>query len=338
MQKAQFFKKESAANVRCSLCEHRCLVRNNSTGVCGARKNIAGQLFSMVYGLPAAINPDPIEKKPFFHFQPGSLAYSFGTLGCNFRCLNCQNFSLSQSKDIERLALQLDFVEPEKLVESALESECKSIAYTYNEPTIFTEYALETMRLAHEYGLKNVWVSNGYMTDECLESVIPYLDAANIDLKSFEDAFYAVNCGAKLEPVLRNIKILKRSEVHLEITTLIIPDHSDDLSMLESIAQFIADELDFETPWHLSRFAPEISWKLKKAAQTGEDILYEAWELGKEAGLKYVYIGNVPGDQKENTYCPRCGELAIQRLGYQIERFDSSGRCSACDKNLDIIE
>ena len=194
------------------------------------------------------------------------------------------------------------------------------------------------MKLAQRTGLKNIWVSNGFMSEECLQAILPYLDAANIDLKSIDPDFYRTNCHSRLEPVLANLAAIKRESVHLEVTTLLIPTLSSDIDMLERLADYIAGELGQETPWHISRFSPEISWSLKSLPDTGEDLIYEAYEIGKQAGLDYVYVGNLPGDQKENTYCPKCGELAISRLGYEITRQDLNGRCSACDASLDIVE
>lgn len=338
MQEAKFYQKKEKNLVKCNLCNHFCLINKGKTGVCRVRKNIDGKLNSLVYGYPVAINVDPIEKKPLFHFLPGTFSLSLGTLGCNFFCANCQNWDISQANKIEEKIKKLDYVSPEKIIESAIGDGCSSISCTYNEPTIFTEYALDIMKLARINGLKNVWVSNGYMSNDCLKEIIPYLDAINVDLKSMDEKFYKTNCGAKLKPVLENLKTLKQEQVHLEITTLIIPTLSDDIGMLTEIADFIVNELDSDVPWHISKFSPEISWKLKKIPPTGDDIIYEAYEIGKEAGLKYVYVGNIPGDQKENTYCSKCGELAISRFGYNIERHDNNGRCAYCDKSLDIIE
>jgi pyruvate formate lyase activating enzyme len=334
MEEAKFYKKLANQAVSCGLCYQACLIKNNTSGICRVRKNLNGQLFSAVYGYPAAINVDPIEKKPFFHFLPGSLCYSIGTFGCNLKCANCQNWTLSQANNTKKLQT---FTSPDKIVAEALESNCQSIAYTYNEPTIFAEYALAIMKLARENNLKNVWVSNGYMSSLCLKTIIPYLDAINVDLKSMDEKFYKVTCRAKLKPILKNLITLEKSGVHLEITTLIIPGLSDDYNMLKSLAEFIANELDTHVPWHLSRFSPEISWKLKKTPETQEETIFTAYDIGKTAGLKYVYAGNLPGDERENTYCPACGELAIRRFGYEIERFDKHGNCANCDKNLDIF-
>jgi pyruvate formate lyase activating enzyme len=338
MKEAEFYKQLKGNTLQCQLCNHFCVIENNQAGECHVRKNQQGVLNSLVYGYPIALNIDPIEKKPLFHFQPGSISYSLGTLGCNFQCANCQNFDISQSKSLVNKVKQLDYYRPERIVEEALGNDCKSISYTYNEPTVFTEYALDIMKLAREHGVMNVWVSNGYMSKDCLKAILPYLDAVNIDIKSLDKHFYEDNCQARLEPVLENVKAIKLEQVHLEITTLIIPTLSDKIDMLERLADFIVTELDDDTPWHISKFSPEISWKLTDLSPTGEDIIYEAYEIGKEAGLKYVYIGNVPGDQKENTYCPKCKELAIRRMGYHIERLDDRGRCAYCDRNLDIIE
>ncbi|MFA6306400.1 MAG: AmmeMemoRadiSam system radical SAM enzyme [Patescibacteria group bacterium] len=338
MHEAEFYKKSDNLTAACLLCHQACLIKNNSAGVCGVRKNINGQLFSLTYGYPAALNVDPIEKKPLFHFLPGSLSYSLGTLGCNFKCLNCQNWHISQAADIEKKIKNIDFIEPEKIVSGALDNACSSISYTYNEPTIFTEYALEIMKLARQNDLKNIWVSNGYMSGLCLEAISPYLDAINVDLKSMDSEFYKTNCAAKLEPVLDNLIAIKKAGLHLEITTLIIPELSDDYEMLKKTAEFITEELGADTPWHVSKFSPDVAWKLKNTPATPEKIILGAYEIGKSAGLKYVYTGNIPGDERENTYCPVCGQLAIRRFGYEIERLDHHGRCLYCDKSLDILE
>jgi len=337
MKEAMFYKKLNNNAVQCLLCNHFCNISNNQIGICRARKNLSGKLYSLIYGYPVAQNIDPIEKKPLFHFLPGSLTYSIGTYGCNFACLNCQNWDISQTKNIANNVENLLINQPEKIIEEALGNNCKSISYTYNEPTIFTEYALDIMKLARKYRLKNIWVSNGFMSNDCLTAILPYLDAINVDLKSMEENFYINNCGARLKPVLDNLIKIKQEQIHLEITTLIIPSLNNDIDLLEKIAEFIFNELESDTPWHISKFSPNISWKLKNLPETGDDIIYTAYEIGRQVGLKYVYIGNMPGDPKENTYCPKCGQLAIRRMGYHIKRFDNKGNCASCDKNLDII-
>ena len=338
IMEAKFYKNLAKNTLQCQLCNHACVIEDNNSGICQVRKNKDGKLYSLVFNRPVALNIDPIEKKPLFHFLPGTSTYSIGTWGCNLECANCQNYDMSQIKNINK---KIDSIEPilaEKIIEEAIGNDCKSISFTYNEPTIYTEYALEIMKLARANNLKNIWVSNGYMSSECLDAILPYLDAINVDLKSMDNNFYLENCSAKLDPVLENLKRIKNEQTHLEITTLIIPTLSDNIEILEKIADFIASELDIDTPWHISKFAPEISWKLKKLPPTEDGIIYEAYEIAKEAGLKYVYTGNMPGDQKENTYCPKCNELAIRRFGYHIERLDNNGSCVACDKYLDIIE
>ena len=338
MKKAKFYKTKLDGSVQCTLCSHYCVIQNKQTGICLSRINNDGNLYALGYGVVSAQNIDSIEKKPFFHFMPGSLTYSIGSLGCNFKCDNCQNYEISQVENIEKILDNFSNINPERIVEEAIGNDCQSIAYTYNEPTINVEYYLDVMRLAQANGLKNLWVSNGYMSNECLEKIFPYLDAINIDLKSFDNNFYHNICSARLEPVLDNLKKIKQEQIHLEITTLIIPGLSDDIGALSKMADFIAMELDGDTPWHLSKFSPDISWKLKNIPQTGEDVIYQAYEIAKDAGIKYVYVGNIPGDQKENTYCPRCKELAIRRLGYHIERLDQNGHCIQCDRSLDIVE
>jgi len=366
MHEAKFYKKlkpplspllrkeGNLQTVACELCCHFCRINNEGVGICGVRKNINGKLISLVYGHPAAMNIDPIEKKPLFHFLPGSSAFSLGTLGCNFRCDNCQNWEISQifsspltrgdkgglysiNKTPSSSPLSGGELSPREIVDQALASGCRSIAYTYNEPTVFAEYALDIMKIAKKNNLKNVWVSNGYMSQICLEAILPYLDAANIDLKSMDEKFYIKNCGAKLQPILKNLIALRKAGVHLEITTLVIPKLSDDPAMLKQAAKFIAHELGDEVPWHLSRFSPEVSWKLKTTPETDEEAIFRAYEIGKQAGLKYVYVGNVSGTDKENTYCPACGQLAIKRLGYDITRHDNNGRCAKCGKDLNIL-
>jgi len=338
MPETKFYKKLDEDTLKCTLCNHFCTIQNSKTGICQTRKNNNGKMTSLIHGQLAVTNIDPVEKKPLFHFLPGSLTYSIGTLGCNFSCANCQNYDISQSKIIEKKFDTTNYISPEKIIEETVGNDCQSISFTYNEPTLYSEYALEVMKLARENNLKNIWVSNGYMSNECLDNILPYLDAINVDLKSLDKTFYTENCAAKLDPILENLKRIKNEQTHLEITTLIVPTLSDNIEMLERIVDFIVSELDVDTPWHISKFSPEISWKLKNLRPTEDGIIYEACEIAKEAGLKYVYTGNMPGDQKENTYCPKCGELAIRRFGYHIERMDNDGCCPSCDRNLDIIE
>ncbi len=337
-KQAYFYRKLENKKVQCELCNHYCVIKNGELGFCYTRKNINGELFSLVYGKPVAINIDPVEKKPLFHFMPGTKTFSLGTYGCNFRCKNCLNYSLSQEREIEKKNLDVKYISPEKIVNKAMEFKCQSIAYTYVEPTIFIEYALDIMKLAHEKGLKNIWVSNGFMSKKCLDKIVPLLDAINVDLKSFDEFFYNKVCGARLVPVLENLKFLKSKDVHLEVTTLIIPSLSDDLEMIKEIAKFIKEELGIETPWHISKFSPEISWQFHDLPQTNYEEIETAYLIGKNAGLKYVYSGNVIKDSKEDTYCPKCNKLVISRVFYNTKRYDHGGKCSECGYNLNIVD
>jgi len=300
------------------------------------KENKDGKLYSLVYGKSCALNIDPIEKKPFFHFMPGSQSLSLATVGCNFRCLNCQNYDISQMPQETGQVSGEDLL-PEKIVEIALKNNLPSISYTYTEPAVFSEYSLDTMKLAKKKGLKNNWVSNGFWSKELFDLISPYLDAANIDIKSFSEEFYKKVCGARLQPVLDTLKRLKDKKIWLEITTLAIPTLSDSKEMFRDIAKFIKEELGTETPWHISQFSGAISWKLQHLPETPVETLEMAYRIGKETGLKYVYTGNVPGLPSEDTFCPKCNALVIDRTGYVISRHDKQGKCPKCGENLNLI-
>jgi len=335
------YKKLENGSIQCRTCSHFCAIGPGAAGKCGIRQNIRGKLYLLTYGKALAANIDPVEKKPLFHFLPGSSTFSVGTLGCNFACANCQNFDMSQifgHKGETDLYKSLNWgmdLPPERIVKEALEAGCQSISYTYNEPTIFMEYALDAMKLAKEQGLKNIWVSNGFMSGETLDSVAGCLDAINIDIKSFEEGFYEKNCGGRLNPVLKNAKRLVKEGVWVEITTLAIPTLSDDPAMLRQLARFIKSELGENVPWHISAFSGRISWKLKNLPDTELSTIKKAYQIGKEEGLRYVYAGNVWGTDMESTFCPECGEIAIKRIGYQIERKDRRGNCAYCGAGID---
>lgn len=346
MKEVYLYEKLTSQKVRCLNCAHYCVILDEKRGVCGARKNVGGKLYALNYGKIIASNIDPIEKKPFFHFLPGTETYSIAAVGCNFICKNCQNWNISQAtkilhtekkQEIEELTIPGENFTPEKIVENAIKNQCPSIAYTYTEPTIFLEFALDTMKVAKKQGLKNIWVSNGFMSSQSAKLIIPYLDANNIDIKSFSESFYVKNCGARLKPVLETAKLMKKSGIWLEITTLAIPGLSDSEAMFKKIAAFICDELGPETPWHISKFSRAFSWQLKDLPSTPVKTLKMAYEIGKKAGLKYVYTGNVPGLDSEDTYCPKCKARNINRLGYYIERFDKSGNCCECGESLNLI-
>lgn len=326
---ASLYEKVGGGKVRCGLCAHRCTIAVGRRGRCGVRENQDGVLVSLVYGRLISANNDPIEKKPLFHYLPGSLSFSVATVGCNFRCLHCQNAEISQwPRQRPEEPLPGEIATPEQVVEAALGSGAKSIAYTYTEPTIAMEFYLETARLARERGLGNVFVSNGYMTPESVKLIAPWLDADNIDLKG-DEKFYKEICGAHLAPVLDTIRAMKDAGVWVEVTTLVIPGHNDSDESLRAIAGFVAD-VDPFMPWHVTRFHP--CYKLTESVVTPVETLRRARSIGLEAGLKYVYEGNIPGEGGENTYCYSCGRLLIERLGFSVGRVDmgDAGACLKC--------
>lgn len=318
--------------VRCGLCAWRCTITPGQTGRCRVRKNAEGVLCSLNYDKLCAATPDPIEKKPLFHFQPGSRSFSISAPGCNFQCTFCQNWQISQAPRenlIEGTAL-----EPEEIVEAALQSNCTSIAYTYTEPTVFMELCGETAALAKRRGLSNVFVSNGYMTPEAIEFARPWLDGINVDLKAFTEDFYRDLCKAHLSPVLETLVYLaKKTQIWLEITTLVIPGKNDSERELTDMAEFIAQKLSPDVPWHISRFFPQ--YHLTEAPPTAGDVLERAYEIGKAAGLRYVYVGNLPGNRTESTWCYRCGALLVERVGYQIKaNHISDHQCPDCHADI----
>lgn len=336
MKEAYLYKKLKNKKVQCSTCSHYCIIEEGKKGICGVKENKTGKLYSLVYGKPCALNIDPIEKKPFFHFLPGTRSLSIAAVGCNFSCKSCQNWTISQGPKIFK-KIEGGNLLPERVVKSALKNELSSISYTYTEPTVFLEYALDIMRLAKKEGLKNAWVTNGFLSKETFNLISPYLDAVNIDLKSFDDKFYQKYCKGRLQPVLDTLKRLKQKKIWTEITTLIIPALNDSDTIFKKIAEFIKKELGAETPWHISQFCGQISWKLQKIPNTPVTTLFRAYKIGKEAGLKYVYTGNILGLPTEDTFCPKCNSLMINRTGYVVKRYDKSGACSKCGKSLNII-
>lgn len=338
MKEAILYDKLANNQVRCNVCAHNCNISENQRGVCGVRENQNGKLTSLVYDKIISESADPIEKKPLFHFLPGTNTYSYATVGCNLRCDNCQNWQISQYPKIKTSEIAGQQIKPEHIIDSAVKENCQSVAATYTEPTIFVELALDVMKLAKKKGLKNIWVSNGFMSKKTLDTIIPYLDAINIDFKFFSDTLYKKHCGAKLEPILENLKYLKSKNVWLEITTLIIPELSNQANTFEKISQFIYKELGAETPWHVSRFSPEISYKLQSLPPTPVSDIEKAITIGKETGLKYIYGGNVWEQDLENTHCPECQEVVINRRNYQtINLFNKDGMCPKCNTKLDII-
>jgi pyruvate formate lyase activating enzyme len=326
MKEAIFYEKLENDMVHCYLCSHHCKISKGGRGICGVRENINGTLYSLIYGKLIAAAVDPIEKKPLFHFLPGSSAYSIATVGCNFSCLNCQNFDISQMPKPKKPIIGEETT-PEQVVEAAKRYKCESIAYTYTEPTIFFEYAYDIARLAKKEGIKNVFVSNGYITEEALKTIAPYLDANNIDLKSFSDEFYRKVCGVRLQSVLDAIRLHKELGIWIELTTLVIPSLNDSEDNFRKIAEFIKS-LDENIPWHVSAFYP--AYKLLAMQPTPVETLDKARRIGFEVGLKHVYQGNIPGEG-ENTICPSCGRMLIERWGYQVKQYHiADSKCSYC--------
>jgi len=322
--------------VRCNLCSHRCVIKDGRRGLCQVRENEAGILKSLVYGKLIARHVDPIEKKPLFHFLPGTLSYSVATVGCNFRCRFCQNADIAQMPSDRKGTVLGTSCTPGEVVDAAQRDGCRSIAYTYTEPTVFFEFAYETAKLAHDKGIRNVFVTNGYLTTEALEMIDPYLDAANVDLKAFTDKYYKELCGANLKHVQTTLKSMKSLGTFVEVTTLVVPGLNDDPSELRDLAAFIVQDLGPETPWHISRFHP--TYKLTDRPSTPIQTLTMAREIGLKAGLKYVYTGNVPGNPAENTFCYSCGESVIERRGFQVGNLQlKNGRCTQCGAEIDGV-
>jgi pyruvate formate lyase activating enzyme len=328
------YEKLDDQRVHCNLCAHRCTIKPDRRGICGVRENREGILYSLVYGTLIAENIDPIEKKPFFHVYPASSSYSIATVGCNLNCEFCQNHEISQMPRSTLMITGRDIL-PAEIVSQAKKSGSKTIAYTYTEPTIYFELAYDTAKIAHEHGLKNVFVTNGFMTTETIDTIAPYLTAANVDLKSFRDEFYKKRCGARLKPVLESLKKMKERGIWVEITTLLIPDLNDSDEELKDIAQFIAG-LGKETPWHISRFHPQ--FKMMNVPVTPVSSLHRAVEIGKQKGLKYVYSGNVPGDEGEDTHCFHCGNILIKRYGFKVVKINLVGnKCNKCGTELEGV-
>lgn len=319
--------------VRCKLCSRRCLIDAGKLGRCRVRQNIGGVLFSLNYDKVCSANPDPIEKKPLFHFQPGSRSFSVATMGCNFQCEFCQNWQISQAA-IEQGRIDGQAISHERIVEAAVQSGCRSIAYTYTEPTVFMELCNDCGRPAKEKGLTNVFVSNGYQTKEAIDFAGDWLDGINIDLKAFSEDYYQRLCKARLQPVLDTISyIAKETNIWLEITTLLVPGQNDSEDEIKALVDFIVNNAGPDVPWHISRFYPQ--YKYLDSESTPLDSMERAYEAGKSAGLRYVYLGNVPGTKSESTFCYNCGRMLIERVGYHISanKIEDS-KCPACGTEI----
>lgn len=332
MHEARFWEKLADDKVRCNLCRFHCVIAADRRGRCGVRENRDGILYTLVYGRSISEQVDPIEKKPLFHFYPGSRALSIATVGCNFRCLHCQNSEISQWPH-DNSGIPGTVLDPATIVSHARDYDCISIAYTYTEPTIFYEYAFDTAVQAHAAGIKNVFVTNGYISTQALEEISPYLDAANVDLKGFSEKFYRKVTGASLQGVLDCLKDYRRLGIWLEVTTLVIPGHNDSEAELRQIAEFIAGELGCSVPWHVTAFYP--AYRMLDRPPTPLASLVKAREIGRQAGLEYVYMGNVAAGGGEDTLCPRCGAAVIRRHGFRLLGVDlKQNRCAHCDCEL----
>ncbi len=318
--------------VKCNVCSHRCTIAESKVGICGTRKNIKGRIHTLIYNTVSSEYPDHIEKKPLYHFLPGTFSYSLGTIGCNFRCQHCQNWKISQ----EYSFAQTIEISPEEAIRRALEKNCKSISWTYNEPAIWHEYTYDSAVLAKKAGLKTVYVTNGYITPEALRRMAPYLDAYRVDIKSFSDEFYKKVCGARLAPVFESTKLAKELGLHVETITLVIPGRNDSKEEITQIAKWVHDNLGEDTPMHFTRFHP--MHKMDHVAPTPLSTLEMAHGIAKKEGMKFVYLGNVGGHKYENTFCPRCDSLLIDRAGFSVgEVRVKDGKCTRCGEGIPIV-
>jgi len=328
-KEAMFYAK-SSHGVRCFKCPHGCEISSDQMGKCRNRLNYEGKLYSIAYGNPCAVHIDPIEKKPFFHFLPSTRAFSIAAAGCNFRCLNCQNWQISQVTPKET---ENEDMMPADVVAQCQQSQCESIAYTYSEPITFYEYAYDTAKLARKNNIRNLWKSNGYINERPLRTLCKVIDAANIDLKCFDDGIYAKLSGGKLEPVLRTLKVMKEEGVWLEITNLVVPSWSDDLDMIKRMCEWLCTNGLHDCPLHFSRFTP--LYKLTQLPVTPVATLEKARDIALAAGMRYVYVGNVPGHKAENTYCHKCAKMIVERKGFAIlTNKIAAGKCDFCGEMI----
>lgn len=330
-KEAMLYEKLDGA-LNCHVCNRKCVISEGKTGFCKMRENDNGILYSKNYASASSIAVDPIEKKPLFHFHPGSLSLSLGSIGCNFKCPYCQNWAISQTY-LDEVGIRN--ILPEKAIRLTQENDCKSISWTYNEPTMWFEYTYDSAKLAQKKDLKTVYVTNGYMSDETLNLIAPYLDAANVDLKSMSDKFYQELCQARVKPVLENIRTMHEKGIHIEITNLVMPGHNDSEEDLKSLVEFVAD-VDVGIPLHFTRFYPH--YKMNKLPPTPVETLEKAQKMAIDAGIKYVYLGNVPGSNGENTKCPECKELLIERDGFHIVNNKlKKDKCPECGAKIDVV-
>ncbi len=332
-REAKFWEKLVDKKVQCHLCPHNCKINDGKTGICTVRKNEEGKLCTLIYGSCSSMAADPIEKKPLYHFFPGTNAFSLGTVGCNFKCEHCQNYTISTATPDH---FYIREVMPDEAVLLAKQNSCRGIAWTYNEPTIWHEYSYDSMVLTKKHGLYTVYVTNGYINEEPLKELSKYLDAMNIDVKAFTEDFYKKICKAKLEPVLQTCELAKKLGIHIELTYLVIPGYNDATDEIKKFCSWIVDKLGADTPVHFSRFHPDN--KLINVPMTPMKTLQKIFDVAKESGILYPYLGNVPHGDYENTYCPSCGNLCIERHGYSIDIGGfKDGKCSKCKGSISII-
>ena len=333
IKEAMFYEKLEDNKVHCNLCNHRCIIAPGKRGFCRVRENRDGTLYTLIYGLVSSEAVDPIEKKPLFHFYPGTLSYSLGTIGCNFRCKHCQNWTISQTGLDEAHAVE---ILPEKAISRAFASDSKTIAWTYNEPTIWYEYTYDCAKLAKEAGLGTIYVTNGYITPEALKGISPYLDAFRVDIKAFSEEFYKNVCSAKLAPVLESAKLARELGMHVEVINLVIPKLNDSPDEIRKLSKWVHDNLGEDTPLHFTRFQPH--YKMQDLPQTPVATLEAAYRIAREEGMRFVYLGNVFGHEYESTFCPKCGELLIKRGYFEVGKYNITpeNKCLNCGEPIPI--
>jgi pyruvate formate lyase activating enzyme len=332
-KEAKFWRETTDKKVQCFLCSHKCIISDNKQGICGVRSNENGKLFTLIYGSCSSLAADPIEKKPLYHFYPGTNAFSFGTVGCNFKCTHCQNYSISTAK--------MDFpylrdISPEESVELAKQHNCQGLSYTYNEPTIWHEFTYDSAKHAKKQGLYTCYVTNGYISEDPLREISSVLDAMNIDVKAFTEDFYKKICKARLEPVLNTCILAKELGIHIELTYLVIPGYNDAFDQVKQFCEWVVDKLDANVPVHFSRFHPDHN--MTDVTRTPMETMLKIYDIAKESGILYPYLGNVSPGEYENTYCPKCGSACIERKGFfvNIDGF-SQGKCAKCDSSIPVV-
>jgi len=330
---ARFWKKIGDKKVQCTLCSHNCEIDVGMLGICRVRKNEDGKLYTLIYGSCSSMAADPIEKKPLYHFYPGTNVFSLGTVGCNFKCKHCQNSSISAAMpDYSHLRN----ITPEQSIELAREQTCQGIAWTYNEPTIWHEFSFDSAKLAKKAGLYTVYVSNGYINEDPLREISPFLDAINVDVKAFDDDFYKKVCKARLDPVLKTCELARELGIHLEVTYLVIPGYNDSVDEVRQFCRWVVDKLGSSTPVHFSRFHPD--YRMTDVPMTPIETMLRIYDIAKETGIFYPYLGNAPQGDYENTICPRCGSICIERCGYSVTLNGiEDGKCTKCGTSIPIV-